>query len=254
MLQSQIIFLCLILFVSLIFFIISSYIVVNILKKSIEDFNVLFYQYNKKSQQIIDKYGECRINKIYLIRQPFTKSIAFLLNILTFYKYDKLINESKDNFPYHTLLVCEIIKPDKTKKLILLEKNNCINLCENFMITESQDIKTIYLCKKGEITKEGEIEKIEKRKNYTLNYILTETQKRVGNERFFNWHLYKNNCHEFTKEILKTIGKYSIENKHFIFRDKLFQLIIPSEFTLHVGNCLCVIYNIIEKYIYNFPL
>ena len=53
------------------------------------------------------------------------------------------------------------------------------------------------------------------------------------------------------KEILKTIGNYDITNKDFIFRDKLFKIIIPSEFTLHIGNCLCVFYNIIEKYIYD---
>jgi len=133
------------------------------------------------------------------------------------------------------LLVFEIVLPNGMKKLLLLEKNNCINISENFFVNNSQEIKELHI----------------KNKNLTINNILNTTQERLGNEKYFNWHLYKNNCQEFTKEILKTIGKYNKKNKNFIFRDKLFKLIIPSEFTLHIGNCLCVFYNIFEKYIYD---
>jgi len=119
--------------------------------------------------------------------------------------------------------------------MLLLEKNNCINICENFFISGSQEIKRLKI----------------KSNKYTINSILNRTQERLGNDKYFNWHLYKNNCQEFTKEILKTIGKYNKKYKHFIFRDKLMKLIIPSDFTLHFGNCLCVFYNVVEKYIYD---
>ena len=83
--------------------------------------------------------------------------------------------------------------------MLLIEKNNSINICENFLINNLQDIKTIKLNNKHLINK-----------HLTLNSILKTTQQRVGNELFFNWNLYKNNCQEFTKEILKTIGNYNI--------------------------------------------
>ena len=221
--------------VSFILFIVCSYFVLKFLKMSIDNNNILFYQYNKKSQKILDMYGDHKVTKIYLVRQPFSKFITFLLNIFTLYNYEKLINESQENFPYHILLVFEIKLPNNMRKLLLLEKNNCINICENFLINNSQDIKTIKL----------------KNKKYTINSILKTTQTRVGNEKYFNWHLYKNNCQEFTKEILITLDKYCKTNKEYIFRDKLFKIIIPSEFTLHIGNCLCILYNITEKYIYD---
>jgi len=230
-----IIFLILFFVVSIILFIIVSYFVLKFLKLSIDNNNILFYQYNKKSQKILDLYGDCKITKIYLIRQPFSKFITFLLNIFTFYNYKKLINESQDNFPYHSLIVFEVKLKNGFKKMLLLEKNNCINISENFFINNSQEIKQLRL----------------KNKHYTINSILNKTQTRLGNEKYFNWHLYKNNCQEFTKEILKTVRNYNTTNKEFIFRDKLFKIIIPSEFTLHIGNCLCVFYNILEKYIYD---
>jgi hypothetical protein len=40
----------------------------------------------------------------------------------------------------------------------------------------------------------------------------------------------------------------------FIYRDKLIKLYNPSEFTLHIINCLCAIYNIFEKYIFDSDL
>ena len=231
--------------VSFIIFIVSSYFVLKVLKMGIDNTNILFYQYNKKSQKILDTYGDNKLTKIYLVRQPFSKMVTFFLNVFTLYNYEKLINESPDNHPYHILLVCEIKLSNGLRKLLLIEKNNSINICENFLINNLQDIKTIKLNNKHLINKHLN------NKHLTLNSILKTTQQRVGNELFFNWNLYKNNCQEFTKEILKTIGNYNKTNKEYIFRDKLFKLIIPSEFTLHIGNCLCVIGNIIEKYIYD---
>jgi hypothetical protein len=232
------IFIILFSFLCFFLFIIISYCVLKLLKINIDNNNILFYQYNKKSKRILDLYGNYKLTKIYLIRQPFSKFITFLLNLFTLYQYEKLINESRDNFPYHCLIVFEIKLNNGMKKLLLLEKNNCINITENFLVNNTQEIKELNI----------------KNKNFTINYILNTTQERVGNEKYFNWNLYKNNCHLFTKEILKTIGKYTKKNKEFIFRDKLFKIIIPSEFTLHIGNCLCVIYNICEKYIYDSSL
>ena len=216
-------------------FIIVSYCVLKFLKLNIDNNNILFYQYNKKCTKILNLYGDNLVSKIYLIRQPFSKFITLLLNIITLYQYEKSINESRENFPYHCLIIFQIKLKDGNKKLLLLEKNNCINISENFLINNTQEIKEININKK----------------KITINQILTLTQERLGNEKYFNWNLYKNNCHQFTKEILKTIGKFTKKNKDFIFRDKLFKIIIPSEFTLHIGNCLCVFYNIFEKYIYD---
>ena len=228
---------CLLLFflVSMFLFIIISYFILKFLKLSIDDNNILFYHYNKKCKKILNLYGDCKITNIYLIRNPFSKTMTFILNIFTLYNYEKLINESHDNFPYHCLMIFEVKLKNNIKKMLLIEKNNCINICDNFLINNTQEIKKLNI----------------KNKHLTINTILNTTQSRLGNEKYFNWHLYKNNCQNFTKEILKTIGKYNKINKTFIFRDKLINMITPSEFTLHIGNCVCVVCNIIEKYIYD---
>jgi hypothetical protein len=79
---------------------------------------------------------------------------------------------------------------------------------------------------------------------------LDQTRERIGDERFFNWHIYKNNCQLFTKEILITLNKFNKQNKEYIFHDKLLKNMFFPEITIHIFNCFVNSYNIIQKYIY----
>jgi hypothetical protein len=242
----------------LILFIIVSYIVIKILQRSIDDNNVFFYKYNKQSQEVLDKYGDYRIKRIYLVRQPFTKMITFGLNLFTFYYYNELIEKCHEYYPYHTLLLVEIqLKKEKMTnennifkkqfkengsrtKFLLVEKNNCINISENFFMSKSQENIPLEISKTN--------------KKITLNKLLDSTRDRIGSKLFFNWNIYKNNCQEFTKELLVTLDKMNPNIQEFIYRDKIMKLYNPSEFTLHIINCLCAIYNIFEKYIFDSDL
>jgi hypothetical protein len=223
-----------------ILFIVVSYIVIKVLQKSIDDNNIFFYKYNKQSQEILNKYGDYKIKQIYLVRQPFTKMITIGLNLFTFYYYNELIEKCHEYYPYHTLLIVELkLKSNKTK-FLLVEKNNCINISENFFISKNQETIPLQLSNKNRKT--------------TLNQLLNKTQDRIGSKTFFNWNIYKNNCQGFTKELLVTLDKMNPNIKEFIYRDKIMQLYNPSEFTLHIINCLCAIYNICEKYIFDSDL
>ena len=77
--------------------------------------------------------------------------------------------------------------------------------CETFLINKSYDFKKVSISKN----------------NFTLNKILKVTQKRIGNHKFFNWNIYKNNCQEFTREILTTLNVCNKEYKDFILKDKI---------------------------------
>ena len=214
-------------------FVICSYLMFKILQTSFEFNNIFFYQYNKKCQKIIDEYGDCKINKIYIVRQPFGKFINLMVNLVTMFNYNKYLLESEDNYPYHPALIFEI-KHKNNIKFLLVEKNNCINISETFLLHKTYEFKRI---------------NIQKNK-YTLKKILTTTQKRIGNHKYFNWNIYKNNCQEFTKEILVTLNKNSKYYDNFIFRDKIIQKYYsPSDFTLHIINCLFIIINFFEKYL-----
>ena len=239
-----VVFLCvLLLLIAFILFTIITYYAYKWLKIGIDQNNVFFYKYNKKSQQILDKYGDFPIEDVYLIRKPFARIINTIINIFTLGQYNAMIKESpENNLPHHSLLVFRLKLENDQSKFVLLEKNNVINLTDNFVFSHLQDVKQIKI--KDRTTKDRT-----KKTNYTLKYILDKTQSRIGPERFFNWNLCKNNCHEFTKEILITLRKLTKANKEYIQRDKMIYIINPSEFTLHLVNSVCIVYNIVEKYI-----
>jgi hypothetical protein len=219
---------------STIIFIIFSYFIIKFLQLSINDNSIFFYKYNKKSQNILDTYGDCKICKFYLCREPFNKFIHFVINILTFYNYEKLISISDELYPYHSRIIVKLITLDKKYKFVSLDKNNCINITTDFNITNKQEYKLIKI-----------------KKHHTLNSILSQTLNRVGNNTFFNWNLYKNNCLNFSREILVTLNKLNKGNKQFIACDKILGPLNPSDFTLHMINCSNTLCSIMEKYIYD---
>lgn len=223
---------CVLVILCFILCVICSFVVFRCLQISFEVNNIFFYKYNKKCQKILDEYGDCNITNIYIVRQPFGKFVNFIVNILTLFNYNKYLSETNDNYPYHSALIFEVIKNNNIK-FLLVEKNNCVNICETFLLHKTYEFKRINIKKK-----------------FTLNKILTTTQTRIGNHKYFNWNIYKNNCQSFTKEILLTLNKYSNECKQFILRDKIIQKYYsPSDFTLHIINCLVIIINFIEKYL-----
>ena len=219
------------------------YIIIKILEISLDKM-VFFYDYNKLCRKILKKYEDCEINKIYLIRTSLNQIYTILLNIITLFKYDEIVKNSEDNFPYHTMLLLEVkLKNDENKnkvKWLLLEKNNCITINDNFILSQGMHVEEIEL-------------KYPEKKIYLKDF-LEETRNRMGNENFFNWHLFKNNCQEFTKELLITVGSYDDYYKKIIFSNKIFELINLSEFFYCMFNCLCIFNNFLEKNIFELDL
>jgi hypothetical protein len=81
------------------------------------------------------------------------------------------------------------------------EKNCCgIDICVNFKIYENQDKLKINI----------------KGRNFTINKLLEITEKRIGKHNFYNWEIFKNNCQQFSLEILKSINKKNKKNTKFI--------------------------------------
>jgi hypothetical protein len=195
-----------------------------------------FKDYNEDIKRIIDKYGDCKIKNIYILRQRLPAFIFKIINIISFYKYSEMF------MPEHTSLIFEIkIGKKQVNKFLKVEKNNYININENYNINRTQDIKYIRYKSKNGKNKNSEYN--------TLKQILDKTRTRVSDEKFFNWHIFTNNCQQFTKELLITIKQYTKSNKQYVFQDKK---IIVEEFTdfhHYVTNCIFNIYNLIQSII-----
>ena len=88
--------------------------------------------------------------------------------------------------------------------------------------------------------------------NLTLNELLEQTKRRIGAKKFFNWNVFKHNCNLFTKELLITLGIYNQTLRKFICRYRIVnKFACPDDFMVHVFNCLQMMINIGEHYLFD---
>jgi hypothetical protein len=230
----QLFFLSLFVIILIITLIVVSYIIIKILQVSIDNSNIFFYTYNKNTKNILNKYGNYKIKKVYIIKQPIREFIILLCDIVTFFNYSDILYNSKN---YHTSLLFEI-NTENGNKFLLLEKNNSINLTDKFIINSNSNIKYVSMANKIN-------------KTFTLKTLLEETKEKIGNKNFYSWNISKNNCLEFTKNILQTLGKYNKKYEKYIYDNNLLQKYTPTDFIIHTFNTLSSILNIIEKCLYD---
>jgi hypothetical protein len=222
-----------IILLTIVIFVITSYIILKLLKIGIDNSNIFFNKFNKKTQQILDLYGDNKITKIYIIKQPIKEFLLFIGNIITIFKYNDIIKNSKN---YHTSFLLEI-KVKNGRKFLLLEKNNSINLSDKFYMNSNTEMKQISIKKMS--------------RQLSINNLLKKTKERIGNKKFYSWNISENNCLEFTKSILETLEKYNDKYKKYIYNKNsiLFNYSMP-EIIIHTFNILSSIMNIIEKISY----
>lgn len=208
-------------FTSLIFIVISSliifilwviisYYILTRLKKNVDEY--LYSNSHRRScKKILEKYGDLKIKNIYLVRQPLSPNAIFLLNLLSFNQWSKhfktfIKKEKCPNFsPIHASIMIDVQLKNKYIKTISLEKNSGIEIRTNFKIYENQDKLKINI-----------------KDEFTINKLLEITEKRIGKHKFYNWELFKNNCQQFSLEILKSVKKNNkkyikfIDQSHFL--------------------------------------
>lgn len=220
-----------------ILWIVISYYILKWFRKNIDQ-NLFFNNYTYNSINNLKKYGDLPIKNIYLARQPINKYLLKALNIISFYDYNKkvkmYIEKNKCNafFPFHTYIIIEVEMPNKFRKHLIIEKNNSININSSYNKKCNQELLKININKK----------------KYTVNTILENTKKRIGVNKFFNWHIYKNNCQKFTEEILTSLNKKNKKYTNFIYQNDFIKNFETSEFTIHILNCSINLINMFEHF------
>ena len=221
-----------------------SYHVLKWLKKNIEE--KLYYNSYKECCIItLEKYGDLPIKRIYLVRTNVNTFLTFLLDLVTWKSYSAQVRDYRkivDDaafFPSHTYMIVEVELGNKRRKHIIIEKTNGIEVTANFRKYESQDMLKVNL-------KNGH--------NLTINKILETTKERIGNQQFFNWHLYKNNCQQFMEELMKSTRKSNPRYKDFVSHPKFFEIIKISDPVMYMMNSALNLKSFIESIYFDLTL
>jgi hypothetical protein len=213
-----------------------SYIFLFFLKKNINNYTI-FNEYTPSSKIAIEKYGDNKIINAYLLVEPIHIFYLFLYKVLSFNNSCECIKEVR-----HTTLLLEIKINKDENKLILIDKTNCINILTEFSINGKYTIIPIQLKKKSK-----------SKSILTLRKVLDETCERIGKNKFFNWHFYKNNCNYFIDNMIKTINKDFVYDKLFFKSKKekknMFNHALYSKFRVRVWYSSVFLFDFFTKYL-----
>ena len=186
--------------------------------------NLFYNDYKKSSIQCLNKYGDFKIKKLYLVKKPLENLFHKLVfKIFSLFKFQ--------NYPNHIQLVCIVKSNDNKLKHIMIEKNNGISISTDFSFWEKQELLELKIKKK-----------------YTINILLNLIKKDMGKDKFFNYCMYKNNCQTFILSFLKVIN--NMQYKNFVWQDH-FQGIWVPEYMIDLGNISTCFFSFIESIIFD---
>jgi hypothetical protein len=217
-------------------FLYSSYKIYNVVKKYINNRQLIckYNNYTDKDKKILEIYGNYKIRKIYIVYTSFTNITRYGLNILLYLGCGKTLDQGitelkkiDKNFEQsHAGLIFELKIKKKQSKFIYLQKELTIDMDTDFFINNKSNIIPIKL----------------KNKTITIKNLLDITEKRIGKEKFFNWHGCAYNCHTFIDDILLTLELSEYGKNKFQHTQKQHEFILNN---LYSNNNLAY-------YLYNF--
>lgn len=153
-------------------------------------------QYAPQVKRMLEQYGNQKIVNIKLCRQIVSKNNEILLQVLAGKKTweDAKRKNGFDKF-YHLFLIATL----ENGQMLHVEKNDVIRIsAAPGPCPESYNVGNTDL---------------------TLNELLEKTRMRIGNNNFFVYDPFSNNCQQFIKQLLTTANLYDAGAKDFVYQD-----------------------------------
>lgn len=160
--------------------------------------------YNNQSTKTIKEYGDWKIFKINIYRKPIEGMLETALNLITVGKFDDGKAAGGYERFYHLGLFCVLGNNQGLFKNVICEKNEVIHIEQvSFNLDKyatQNDIMPVYL-----------------NKNLTLNNLLQNAQKQLGNNYFY-YEPFSNNCQVYCKALLSGSGLLNPKLEAFVYQ------------------------------------
>jgi hypothetical protein len=157
--------------------------------------------YSNKSKDTLQKYGNTPIQSLQIYRTPISGLIDKALNLISFGKWADLKKQYGFDRLFHLALVANI-----GNKNIVIEKNEVVNISTEYKTSGDTEVFNIDIgAKRGP--------------SFTVYNLVNDTRKRIGDQRFFSYDAFTNNCQYFIRYILETAGLYTGAAEKFLFQD-----------------------------------
>jgi len=153
--------------------------------------------YPPKIRKLLAKNGDKVIASAVINRKPVKEKLTNLLNVLSFGQFKKNIAEE----PYDDLFHLSIVLNTTDGKTIMVEKNEVLNMA----MTGRKGGETYPIAPFST--------------GKTLNEIMENTRKKMGDEKFFSYSARNNNCQDFIMSLLQANGMGDADEFKFVKQD-----------------------------------
>lgn len=175
--------------------------------------------FTPSTQKTLNKYGDRRIKKITLGRYPIEsqslleKSLkaANIFNPESWNKSgEQLLNEIGYDKLFHLYSILELEGVDEP---IVFEKQTNVNVVPETVssLTKDEIGKQRGLHEKLDVPLQG--------KDITLGELTNKTREKMGDEKFFKYDSFQDNCQQMLSQALSSVGLQTPETKAFIYQN-----------------------------------
>ena len=144
--------------------------------------------FTNATQQVINQYGNNKVIGFYIRRTPVKDVVMGLVNLVTMGEFDELKKEAKFDKMFHLGLEVEI-NDNGAMKHILMEKNERIDLVVNKPVEPLTEYFKVYFDST--------------QSDLTINDLLSNALKCMGERNFFDYDAFTNNCQVFVMKLLQ---------------------------------------------------
>lgn len=160
--------------------------------------------YSKSTRKTLKQYGSFPIEEMVIYRTPLNSLLNVALQGLTLGKWYKLMKTYGFDKFYHLALIVTVRLPNGTKKNIVVEKNEVINVSTSYKTNSGTETYRVDIPKDWESN---------------LDTLLDKTKNSVGDDKFYLYDAFTNNCQYFIKYILESNGLATPQSIEFLFQD-----------------------------------
>lgn len=177
---------------------------VNTGKNIINRFKPNLTSFTNQSTRTLGEYGSWTVSKLFIQRTPIMGILDKILNGLSWGTFQKAKNKYGYDKLFHLQLGAYVVQGRKTVKIIL-EKNETVDIYASNDFSPPKDFE--YL----DVPLESKI--------FTLNDLVNDARTQQGDDKFFSYDPFKNNCQWFISYLLHGQSLYGSREKNFLFQD-----------------------------------
>ena len=159
-------------------------------------------KYSNRNKFVLSLIGDNKITDIFVYRKPIQKMVKTFLNLTSLNEIEKNLKNSNYDDIFHLFMLIKI----DNNLTVLIEKNEILNI----VLTDIDIVNRIEKIGKINIDYNGTL---------TINQLLNNTLKKVGEYNYFNYDSRNLNCQRFILDILKSNNLFKNEYQNFIYQN-----------------------------------